>query len=184
MHLHNSPFYDLIETPLGTLFIGGSERGFHRFEFVERDGATHTLAWSIDRLEQELGAPAQRDPAAAAEATRQFRAYFAGERSEFDLPLAPNGTPFQRQVWNELARIPVGQTLSYGQVATAIGQPTASRAVGAANGQNPLIIVVPCHRVIGADGSLTGYGAGIERKRWLLNHEARWLPLLAPAHVA
>lgn len=184
MPVDTSPFYDLMETPLGTLFIGGSERGFHRFEFVEPDDPTHTLAWSLNRLAREIGTPAQHDPGAAVEAVRQFSAYFAGDRAEFDLPLAPHGTPFQREVWDELARVPPGQTRSYGQVAAAIGHPSASRAVGAANGQNPLIIVVPCHRVIGADGSLTGYGAGVERKRWLLNHEARWLPVFTQAGAA
>jgi methylated-DNA-[protein]-cysteine S-methyltransferase len=102
-------------------------------------------------------------------ATRgQLDAYFAGRRETFDLPLAPDGTDFQRRVWRALATIPFGETRSYGEIAAAIGAPRASRAVGAANGRNPIAVVVPCHRVIGADGSLTGFGGGMDRKRFLL----------------
>ncbi|MDA1010173.1 MAG: methylated-DNA--[protein]-cysteine S-methyltransferase [Chloroflexi bacterium] len=172
-------FYDLMQTPLGTLFVGGSDEGYHRFEFIEPDVPRQSLDRVRARLDRDAGEPAHRDAARAAVAVQQFTEYFACERSQFDLRLAPRGTSFQRQVWAQLSAIPAGETRSYGQVATALGQPSASRAVGAANGQNPLIIVVPCHRVIGADGSLTGYGAGIERKRWLLDREARWLPLFA-----
>jgi methylated-DNA-[protein]-cysteine S-methyltransferase len=98
--------------------------------------------------------------------------YFAGSVHEFDVALAPAGTEFQKKVWRELRRIPFGETISYGELARRIGQPAASRAVGHANGQNPISIIVPCHRVIGADGTLTGYGGGLERKKWLLEHEA------------
>jgi len=108
-------------------------------------------------------------------AIRQLDEYFAGQRREFELPLRLGGTEFQRRVWGELEEIPYGETWSYGQLASRIGKPRASRAVGLANGRNPISIVVPCHRVIGADGSLTGYGGGLERKRWLLAHEG--LPL-------
>ncbi len=101
----------------------------------------------------------------------QLREYFEGGRREFDLPLHFEGTLFQRRVWQELTEIPYGETWSYGQLARRIGNPSASRAVGLANGRNPISILVPCHRVIGADGSLTGYGGGLERKRWLLAHE-------------
>jgi methylated-DNA-[protein]-cysteine S-methyltransferase len=104
-------------------------------------------------------------------AREQLNEYFAGDRVAFDLPLAPQGTAFQRTVWRALERIRFGETCSYAEIAAAIGRPTATRAVGAANGQNPISIVVPCHRVIGADGSLTGYGGGLPRKRWLLAHE-------------
>jgi len=106
-----------------------------------------------------------------AETARQLGEYFAGTRREFDLPLRSQGTPFQTRVWRELVEIPYGQTWSYGELAKRIDKPSASRAVGLANGRNPISIVVPCHRVIGADGSLTGYGGGLERKRWLLAHE-------------
>src|SRR5690606_32489233 len=101
----------------------------------------------------------------------QLGAYFAGELQAFDLPLAPEGTPFQRTVWQALQSIPYGQTISYGELAQEIGRPTASRAVGAANGRNPLPIVIPCHRVIGGNGSLTGYGGGLRFKKALLSLE-------------
>ncbi len=103
----------------------------------------------------------------------QLDEYFAGTRTAFDLPLAAAGTPFQRSVWAALERVPYATTCSYADIARAIGSPNAVRAVGAANGRNPISIIVPCHRVIGADGSMTGYGGGLARKRWLLAHEAR-----------
>src|SRR5215831_12344143 len=123
---------------------------------------------------EEFGEPAD-DPDAEpfAGAARQLREYFDGERTGFDLRLALDGTAFQRRVWAALQDIPYGQTLSYGQLADQIGQPSAARAVGLANGRNPVGIIVPCHRVVGADGSLTGYGGGIERKHYLLAHERR-----------
>ena len=107
-----------------------------------------------------------------AEARRQLEAYFAGELREFDLPLAPRGTGFQLRVWEELRAIPYGGTISYGELARRVGDPGAARAVGLANGRNPLPVIVPCHRVIGADGSLTGFGGGLGRKRALLELEA------------
>jgi methylated-DNA-[protein]-cysteine S-methyltransferase len=106
-------------------------------------------------------------------AIRQLNEYFAGTRREFDLPLSMDGTEFQRRVWRELTKIPFGKTWSYGQLAKRIGNPNGSRAVGLANGRNPIAIIVPCHRVIGANGSLTGFGGGIDRKEWLLAHEGR-----------
>lgn len=106
-------------------------------------------------------------------AAKQLTEYFAGEREAFDLPLAPRGTDFQRDVWKALERIPFGKTVSYAHIAKQIGRPAAVRAVGAANGSNPISLIIPCHRVIGADGSLTGYGGGLPRKRWLLAHENR-----------
>ena len=102
----------------------------------------------------------------------QLDEYFAGTRRHFDLPLGPLGTEFQRQVWWSLAEIPFGETSTYGKQAAAIGRPTAVRAVGAANGRNPLSIVLPCHRIVGADGKLTGFAGGLDTKRWLLDHEA------------
>jgi methylated-DNA-[protein]-cysteine S-methyltransferase len=117
-----------------------------------------------------------RDDAAFAAVTEQLDAYFAGELRDFDLPLAAAGTAWQRDVWGALAEVPYGQTLSYGELARRLGRPSAARAVGAANGRNPLSIVVPCHRVIGASGALTGYGGGIPRKEWLLRHEAATAP--------
>lgn len=130
-----------------------------------------------------LRLPERRGPAGgdAAVATRdevlvrtaeQLAEYFAGARRAFDLPLAPPGTAFQAQVWRALLKIPFGDTRSYGQLARTIRRPSASRAVGAANGSNPIAIIVPCHRVIGSSGALTGYGGGLDMKRWLLAHEA------------
>jgi methylated-DNA-[protein]-cysteine S-methyltransferase len=114
----------------------------------------------------------ERDDAAFDDVGTQLGEYFAGRRREFDLPLHPIGTPFQLRVWAALLEIPYGETTSYGKTAAEIGAPTAARAVGLANGQNPIPIIVPCHRVIGANGSLTGYGGGLDAKRWLLAHEA------------
>jgi methylated-DNA-[protein]-cysteine S-methyltransferase len=113
----------------------------------------------------------ERDDELLAEARRQFTEYFAGERTTFDLPLRPHGAPFQLRVWDALLRIPYGETVSYGELARELGHPTAARAVGAANGRNPLAIVVPCHRVIGSNGTLTGYAGGLECKRALLDLE-------------
>ena len=104
-------------------------------------------------------------------AAAQLREYFAGKRRTFDLPLAPRGTAFQERVWRALLAIPFGETCSYGDIARAIGRPSASRAVGAANGKNPIAIIIPCHRVIGTSGALVGYGGGLPTKRWLLEHE-------------
>lgn len=106
-------------------------------------------------------------------ARRQLEEYFGGERTEFDVPVRLEGTTFQCRVWEGLRGIPYGETVSYGELAGRVGKPGAARAVGLANGRNPVAIIVPCHRVIGADGSLTGYGGGLERKRWLLGLEAR-----------
>jgi methylated-DNA-[protein]-cysteine S-methyltransferase len=144
---------------------------------VAAAGALVGLAMSVQRHPPApgwLGELADdQDSEPLAEASRQLTEYFDGERTEFDLPLAMEGTPFQRRVWAALLEIPYGQTVSYGQLADRIGQPSASRAVGLANGRNPIGIIVPCHRVVGADGSLTGYGGGIDRKRYLLAHEQR-----------
>lgn len=173
--------YDLIESPAGTVFIGLSSEGLHRVDFV-RDA--RDLPWHLGRLAADAGVPlddVRRDPASCAEAARQLREYFAGDRTTFDLPLAPRGTAFQQRVWMALREIPAGETRTYGEIAARLGQPTASRAVGAANGQNPLAVVVPCHRVVGANGTLTGYAGGLDRKAWLLDHEARALPLFAAA---
>ena len=113
----------------------------------------------------------ERPSAVLARAAAQLAEYFAGRRRVFDLPLAPRGTEFQRAVWRVLRTIPLGETRSYGELAQQLGQPSASRAVGAANGKNPISIIVPCHRVIGSTGHLTGYAGGVPAKRWLLDHE-------------
>ena len=129
----------------------------------EQDDAIVAIRWA--------DAPAGNGSPLLAEAARQLAAYFAGQLTDFDLPLAPQGTEFQRTVWRNLQDIPYGETISYGELAKRIHNPNASRAVGLANGRNPISILVPCHRVIGADGSLTGYGGGLARKQWLLAHE-------------
>ena len=115
-------------------------------------------------------------------AVRQLQEYFAGTRRKFELPLRMQGTDFQQRVWRELTAIPYGETWSYGQLAKRLGNPNASRAVGLANGRNPIAVIVPCHRVIGADGSLTGFGGGLPRKQWLLTHEG--LPGTRPLALA
>jgi methylated-DNA-[protein]-cysteine S-methyltransferase len=125
----------------------------------------------LPTLEDDWLQNATIDPLPAA--ARQLKEYFAGTRQEFDLPLSATGTDFQKRVWRELTKIPFGQTRSYGQLAKRLGNPNGSRAVGLANGRNPIAIIVPCHRVIGADGSLTGFGGGIDRKQWLLTHEGQ-----------
>ncbi len=117
----------------------------------------------------------RRDARAFTEETKQLDEYFAGERVRFDLRLAPRGTPFQARVWKALVTIGFGRTASYGEIARAIKNPSASRAVGAANGKNPIAIIVPCHRIIGSSGALVGYAGGVPRKKWLLAHEATHL---------
>ena len=148
-----------VDTPIGTLGLVGSEAGLSR------------VRWSAQGLPDESCAVLD-------DAATQLGAYFAGELVEFDLPLDLDGTDFQQQCWLALASIPYGQTESYGEQARRLGLgPDAARAVGAANGQNPLPLVLPCHRVIGADGSLTGFGGGLHLKRFLLEHDGALLPL-------
>jgi methylated-DNA-[protein]-cysteine S-methyltransferase len=153
--------YCTVDSPVGELLLLG-------------DGtALIGLYMEVRRYAPALQPGWRRDPAAFSAARTQLAAYFAGELHRFELLLSPRGTPFQQRVWRALQDIAFGATESYGALAQRIGQPTASRAVGLANGRNPISIVVPCHRVIGSSGALTGYGGGIERKRWLLAHEAR-----------
>jgi len=155
-------FHTTFESPVGALLLmsdGQSLTGLH----TESD--KHRPAMRPDWIENDGAAP-------FAEVKEQLRAYFEGRLTEFDLALAPHGTEFQLRVWRELRGIPYGETISYAELARRIGNPNASRAVGMANSRNPISIVVPCHRVIGADNSLTGYAGGLERKRMLLAHEA------------
>ena len=148
--------YTYLDSPLGKLLLTS-------------DGESLTgIYFPCHQDRHKLRAGWRRDDACFDDARRQLRAYFAGKLRNFDLPLRMNGTPFERRVWNALVKIPHGTTVSYRDIAQRIGQPTACRAVGLANGRNPIPIIVPCHRVIGADGSLTGYGGGLETKRWLL----------------
>lgn len=163
-------YYDTIESPAGAVYIGGSDEGIHRIYFV---GEVDEEARFLERLQRDSGSVPHKDPAATRAAIEELRAYFAGERFEFEMPLAPKGTPFQQLVWRALREIPYGKTTSYGAIARQIGRPSGSRAVGMANGRNPISIVVPCHRVIGSTGALTGYGGGLHRKEWLLAMESR-----------
>ncbi|MCY3963662.1 MAG: methylated-DNA--[protein]-cysteine S-methyltransferase [Acidobacteria bacterium] len=158
--------YHDFHTPIGNLRLVGDEAAINRIELPNEAAKAPDVAW-----EAADGAL----PAALAEAKHQLEEYFAGERREFELPLASQGTDFQHRVWDELRRIPFGETISYGELAARIGKPTASRAVGAANGRNPLPVVVPCHRVIGSDGRLTGFGGGLPTKQALLDLERRAL---------
>jgi methylated-DNA-[protein]-cysteine S-methyltransferase len=159
--------YEFLETPIGPLLLAADRDGLRHIEFPGSDQG------------RRIAADWQRSRRRLARVIAQLEAYFAGERQAFEVDLAAEGTPFRRSVWRELVRIPYGQTISYGELARRIGSPRASRAVGAANGANPLPVIVPCHRVIGADGTLTGFGGGLPIKRWLLEHERRHAP--APA---
>jgi methylated-DNA-[protein]-cysteine S-methyltransferase len=153
----------VIESPLGPLLI------------VARDGAL-TQLWMTPFPVREDGQADGRDAAVLEEVTAQLDAYFASELTAFDVPLGLDGTAFQRRVWEELLRIPFGERISYGELARRVERPGSARAVGLANGRNPVSIIVPCHRVVGSDGRLTGYGGGLDRKAWLLDHEARQGP--------
>jgi methylated-DNA-[protein]-cysteine S-methyltransferase len=139
---------------------------------VREDGELVRLAMSPPTA-FEPDALGDRNDEGFADAVRQLAEYFAGDRTSFDLPLHPHGSDFELAVWAQLTRIPYGETRSYGYVAKAVGEPGGAQAVGAANGRNPLAIVVPCHRVIGADGTLVGFGGGLPRKRYLLDLEQR-----------
>jgi methylated-DNA-[protein]-cysteine S-methyltransferase len=156
-----------IDSPLGTLCAVLDEAG----RLVRLELPNGEPPEGVRRQLEAAGHRVVEGEAAVAELRRQLTEYFAGERRQFDLELAPAGTEFQQRVWAELQRIPYGETVSYGDIARRLGRPGASRAVGLANGSNPLPIVVPCHRVIGADGSLTGYGGGLEAKARLLELE-------------
>jgi methylated-DNA-[protein]-cysteine S-methyltransferase len=160
---------DCIETPIGELAIVADEAGRLRaVDWTEHD-ASMQRSLRLHYGEHGFSLTPAPNPAGLSAA---MRSYFAGNLTAIDdLPVATGGTDFQRGVWRALRRIPCGETISYGELARRIDRPAAVRAVGLANGSNPISVVVPCHRVIGADGSLTGYGGGIERKRWLLVHE-------------
>ena len=155
--------YTLIDSPIGELLATGEPAP---------DGASVLLTGLFPPGHRRAGERfGTRDDAAFADLRRQLGEYFAGTRREFDVATAPSGTAFQRSVWQALREIPYGRTASYGTVAVEIGAPTAARAVGGANARNPISIVVPCHRVIGGSGALTGYAGGFPAKQWLLEHE-------------
>lgn len=144
----------VINSPVGLLELTASEDALHSIVFLK----------SEKQLSEEIPIPLQ-------ETIKQLQEYFDGNRTEFNLPLAPQGTDFQKQVWDELFKIPFGKTVSYQQIANQLGNPKVIRAAASANGKNPIPIIIPCHRVIGSDGSLTGYSGGLHIKKWLLEHE-------------
>lgn len=177
-------FWTELSTPIGTLGFASSERGLLTLLLPNaagrRDREIRKLAPGCEIvIDPSTGAPASAGPGQAsddgpnAEAVRQVREYLAGERTEFDIPLDQRGNAFNLAVWQAVYAVPWGQTASYGEIARRIGHPDAARAVGAANGANPHPIIVPCHRIIGSDGSLTGYGGGLELKQRLLALEGR-----------
>jgi methylated-DNA-[protein]-cysteine S-methyltransferase len=155
--------FQYTDTPLGLVLIEANDLGVRAVSFDP--GPMH-----------REGSPSAVSRRLASEAAAQLASYFAGDRLAFDVPLSLPGTPFQQRVWAALREIPAGTTLSYSQLAQRLGDPLAVRAVGMANGANPVAIIVPCHRVIGAGGELRGYAAGVARKRWLLDHEAARSP--------
>jgi methylated-DNA-[protein]-cysteine S-methyltransferase len=160
--------YTYYGSPLGDLLLVGDD-----------SGALTGLYLPTGRRPVTPAADWIRDDDILVDVRAQLGEYFAGERREFDLRLAARGSAFQRRVWDALTEIPYGETTSYGKIAVSVGAPDGARAVGLANGQNPISIVVPCHRVIGANGSLTGYGGGLPAKQWLLSHEAAHSGLFA-----
>ena len=149
-------YYDVLACAAGRVLVA-----------VEESGSVTDIRFLADKSM----VPQPGEPARTARVRKQLEEYFAGTRQDFDLPLAPGGTPFQREVWRELARIPYGETRSYGRIAAALGRPGAARAVGRAVGANRLQVVIPCHRVIGADGGLTGFAGGLAAKQFLLELE-------------
>ena len=160
--MNESACFSYYSSPVGELLLTSNGAALTGLHLPRSDGSPAPLS-----------DPASRQEASAFREVRlQLDAYFAGELRAFDLRLLTAGTPFQRLAWEELGRIPFGTTISYAEQARRIGRPGASRAVGAANGRNPIAIILPCHRVIGADGTLTGYGGGLDLKAWLLWHEA------------
>jgi methylated-DNA-[protein]-cysteine S-methyltransferase len=161
MKLIEAPYYSELDSPIGLLLLMGDEARLRGLYMRDHE------------YQRPMAEGCERNDAAFRSVRQQLTAYFAGELRKFEVALAGEGSAFQKRVWQALLDIPFGETESYGQLARRIGNEKASRAVGLANGRNPISIIVPCHRVIGANGSLTGYGGGIERKRWLLEHEKR-----------
>src|SRR5882672_2330510 len=159
----NAPYYTELASPVGALLLLGDEHALSGLYMHEQ------------RHRPPLPDGCKQNDKAFGHVREQLKAYFAGKLQEFEVEVAGEGSAFQRTVWRALCKIPFGKTESYGGLARRIGNANASRAVGLANGRNPIGIIVPCHRVVGANGSLTGYGGGLERKQWLLEHERRYL---------
>ena len=169
-----SLFAAWMRSPLGDLLAVADESRLHLLEFHDSDGGPALLK----RIEARLGRPVAFAATPALEQVEaELDSYFSGRSADFGIPLAMQGSDFERRVWNRLLEIPLGETRSYGEIARLIGVATASRAVAQANHVNRIVILIPCHRVIGSDGSLTGYGAGLWRKRWLLRHEGQMRPV-------
>ncbi len=157
--MSSSMYYATMDTPMGPLCLAGTEHGLTRVDFQHGDRPVATdAAW-------------REDSGILAEAAQQLREYFSGTRQDFSLSLAPAGTPFQQRVWEELRRIPYGVTITYRELSQRLGMPNGARAVGTANGRNPIAIIIPCHRVVGVDGRLRGYASGLPIKHRLLQHE-------------
>lgn len=173
-------FFDKMKTPLGDLIVLADESGDLRaIEWADHEDRIHLSLSRRDRSLQ-IATESRHNPFGF---TAALESYFAGDiESIQSLPVLTTGTPFQQSVWKALRSIPAGETTSYGNLAKKLGAPAAMRAVGLANGANPVSIVVPCHRVIGANGSLTGYGGGLHRKRWLLEHEQKSRPAVGPSY--
>lgn len=159
------------ESPVGTLYLGAGDKGIVFIEFKNESKFDEQKTKLKKRLKDEFS---ERETPLIKELKKQLDGYFSGKRKDFDLPIQMSGTEFQKSVWNQLLTIPHGETRSYKQQAENIGNPKAVRAVANANGDNLISIVIPCHRVIGANGSLTGYGGGLDNKEWLLNHENKF----------
>src|SRR6267378_300063 len=163
--------YHVMSSPVGLLFLAGTPRGLRHLEFMDRKSLKRMIGAHDGEIADAVWEPSLLGLTLYVD---QLDEYFCEDRKRFTLPLDPAGTPFQMQVWSALCAIPYGETRSYGDLARAISQPRASRAIGLANHENPIAIVIPCHRVIGAGGALVGYGGGLPRKRWLLEHERRF----------
>lgn len=147
----------IVQSPIGSLKLEASEEALHSISFLDADLPEQLSEFPILQ-----------------ETQKQLAEYFSGKRKVFELPLCPKGTDFQKSVWDEVYKVPFGETASYLAISKQLGNPDAIRAVGTSNGRNPIPIIIPCHRIIGSDGSLTGYAGGLARKKWLLDHEAKF----------
>lgn len=163
--------YHVMTSPVGLLFLARTAQGLRHLEFMDRKSIKRMISNHAAEYPEATWEPSLLDLKPVVE---QLEAYFCGALDTFDVPTSVSGSPFQLLVWRALLEIPYGETRTYGQIAKAIGQPRSARAVGLANNQNPLAIIVPCHRVIGSKGEMTGYGGGVTRKKWLLQLEARF----------